>query len=132
MKIDRDAAWKTIVGYYSRPGVAEDLLRQQQESDLDIVLFLFLRYLSEELHLTIPPALRSDAEHCVAAWRNVVIKPTRALRRRLKDMPGLEAIDDSRHEFRESLKQIELQAERVEFNSLCNWLEARSATVSRT
>ncbi len=126
MKIDRDAAWKAIVGYYSQPGVAEDLLHQQQESDLDIVLFLFLRYLIEELHLTISAALRSDAEACVATWRSVVIQPTRSLRRRLKDMPGLEAIDDSRHAFRESLKQIELQAERVEFNSLCNWFEARA------
>ena len=125
MTIDRDAAWAAIVAYYARPGVADDLLRAQQESDLDVVVFLFFRYLEDDLHQVFDAAVHAEARAAIEAWRVGAIKPLRALRRNLKSMAGLETIDATRHEFRESLKQMELKAERIEFLSLCTWLEGR-------
>ena len=126
MKIDRDAAWAAIVGHYARPGVADELLHAQQASDLDIVLFLFFRYLEQDLHQVFDGAARAEARAAIESWRNAAIKPLRAMRRSLKEMAGLDAIDATHFAFRESLKQMELTAERIEFLSLCNWLEGRS------
>jgi len=123
MQLDRDLAWKTIVAWYGEPGAAEQLLQAQQESGLDVVLHLFLRYVTEELRIELDQAARGAARATIQTWREQVIQPVRELRRALKHMPGLEDIDTSRHEWREALKGMEVKAERVEFISLFNWLE---------
>ena len=123
MKIDREHAWRTILGWYGEPGVAEALLLEQQRSALDVVLHLFLRYVESELRIVLGPSQRAEAQASIAVWRDRVIARVRELRRELKTMEGLEAIDDSRHEWREQLKAMEVKAERVEFMSLCAWLE---------
>lgn len=123
MKIDREHAWRTIVGWYSEPGAAEALLLEQQRNGLDVVLHLFLRYVETELHITLSPTEQAEAQRAIAVWRERAIAPLRELRRSLKAMDGLDAIDESRHEWREQLKAMEVKAERVEFMSLCAWLE---------
>jgi len=121
--IDREAAWNWIVGYYGRPGVADELLREQQETDLDVVLHLFEQYLCEVRGIRLDAGALAQAQAGISTWRSQVIKPIRNLRRELKTMSGLDTIDPSRHGFRESIKGMEVMAERVEFLSLCNWLE---------
>lgn len=123
MQLDRDLAWKTIVAWYEQPGAAEQLLRAQQETGLDVVLHLFLRYVTEVLCIELDEPAQDAARAAVQTWREQVIQPVRELRRTLKHMPGLEDIDASRHEWREALKGMEVKAERVEFMSLFNWLE---------
>lgn len=125
MKLDREHAWTTIVGWYGLPGAAEELLRRQQEEGLDVVWHLFQRYLESELGVRLSEAEQREAQNAVQLWREQVIHTVRELRRALKTMPGLESVDDSRHAWRESLKGMEVKAERVEFMSLCNWFEKR-------
>ncbi len=132
MKIDRDHAWRTIVAWYGEPGAADALLLEQQRSGLDVVLHLFLRYAACELRITLSPAEQAEAQAAIAAWRDRVVVRVRELRRELKTMEGLEAIDDSRHEWREQLKAMEVKAERVEFMSLCAWLERHDGERSAT
>jgi uncharacterized protein (TIGR02444 family) len=126
LKIDREHAWRTIVSWYAEPGAAEALLLEQQRSGLDVVLHLFLRYVETELHITLGPGEQAEAQAAIAVWRDRVIARVRELRRGLKTMDGLEAIDDSRHDWREQLKAMEVKAERIEFMSLCAWLERRA------
>ena len=125
--LDREAAWNWIVECYGRPGVADALLQQQQETDLDVVLHLFEKYVRDVLGVRLDSDAIAVAQVGIATWRSRVIKPIRNLRRELKTMTGLDMIDPARHGFRESIKGMELMAERVEFMSLCNWLEARQA-----
>ena len=125
VKLDRELAWRTIVSWYEAPGAAEALLQAQQETGLDVVLHLFLRYVRSELGVALSPDEEAQAQQVIAPWRDQVIVRVRALRRELKTLPGLEQVDDSRHDWREQLKVMEVKAERVEFMSLCGWLEPR-------
>ncbi len=130
VKLDREHAWRTIVSWYEEPGAAEALLREQQEHGLDVVLHLFLRYVRTELGLVLSREEEAQAHQAIAPWRDQVIVRVRALRRELKTLPGLDAIDDSRHDWREQLKVMEVKAERVEFMSLCGWLDRLRSTGS--
>jgi len=130
LKLDREHAWRTILSWYEVPGAAQALLREQEERGLDVVLHLFLRYARTELGLALGREDEEQAKRLMSPWRDQVISRVRALRRELKTMPGLEAIDDSRHDWREQLKVMEVKAERVQFMSLCAWLEGRAAMVA--
>lgn len=125
IKLDRELAWRTIVSWYETPGAADALLKAQQDTGLDVVLHLFLRYVRDELGVDLTPEEEAQAQQAIAPWRDQVIVRVRALRRELKTLSGLEQVDDSRHDWREQLKVMEVKAERVEFMSLCGWLERR-------
>jgi uncharacterized protein (TIGR02444 family) len=121
--IDRDGAWRYILGVYARPGVADDLLRQQQETGLDIVLHLFLMYAREELKLDISAAARAEAEALVKPWRENVVGPLRSLRHMLKDLPSPAGTGESKESLRQAIKQSELKSEQTQFLMLCQWLD---------
>lgn len=125
--LDRDAAWRHIIEVYARPGVAEDLLRQQQESGLDIVLHLFFLYVNERLGggVGVDDQERLDAEALVKPWRESVIGPLRSLRRSMKELPGPAGSGGAKESLRQSVKEAELKAEQIEFNALCEWFDGR-------
>ena len=119
----RDDAWRYILEVYARSGVAEDLLRQQQETGLDIVLHLFFLYVKDRLGQTVSDQARLGAEALVLPWRETVIVPLRTLRRAMKDLPGPAGTGDAKELLRQSIKQAELQAEQTEFYALCEWFD---------
>jgi uncharacterized protein (TIGR02444 family) len=130
VKVDREHAWQTIVSWYGEPGAADALLLEQQCTGLDVVLHLFFRYVEHEMKIALNADERADAQQAIAVWRDRVIVRVRELRREIKTMQGLDAIDDSRNDWREQLKAMEVRAERVEFMSLCAWLDRRLETRS--
>ena len=119
----RDDAWRYILEVYARSGVAEDLLRQQQETGLDIVLHLFFLYVKDRLGGTVGDQARLDAEALVRPWRETVIGPLRELRRTMKNFSGPAGTFDAKESLRQSIKQAELQAEQTEFYALCEWFD---------
>jgi uncharacterized protein (TIGR02444 family) len=124
--LDRDAAWQFILEVYARPGVADDLLLRQQETGLDIVLYLVFMYATEQLGLRFTESDHAQAADLVRSWRETVIVPLRALRRMLKALPAPEGTGNAKEALRQTIKQAELQAEQTEFQMLCAWLDGRA------
>ena len=127
LKLDRDAAWRYILEVYARPGVAEDLLRRQQEDGLDIILHLFSLYAKDCLGRSIGGQERLEAVRLIKPWREQIIVPLRHLRRTLKEMPAPEGSGDAKESLRQAVKQAELDSEQIEFQALCDWFERRAS-----
>ncbi|TFZ01291.1 TIGR02444 family protein [Ramlibacter rhizophilus] len=123
--IDPQAAWTWCEQAWARPGEAERLLREQDANGLDVMFHLFERW-AEECHgITLDAQARAQAEARVRPWREGVVQPLRALRRRTAE-PCLHAAAtgaDSARTVRERLKQAELEAERAQLELLCVWLD---------
>lgn len=119
---DAADAWDFCVAEYGRPGVAEALLKRQDDEGLDVMLHLFCRYASECLGLVLDEQAVAEAAAATAAWRKASVLPLRELRRALK--PAAQT-DPRVHRLREKLKSAELDAERVQLEQLCAWLAGR-------
>ncbi len=105
------AFWNFSLGLYGRPGVAQACIALQDGFGLDVNLLLFCcwhgqanRRLSEE-----------DVRRAMAAaeaWQREVVRPLRAVRRRLK--AGVAPIAPAESEaLRRKVNDLELEGERI-------------------
>jgi len=104
--------WRFSLNFYGLPDVAPACLVLQDEAGVDVNLLLYLLFLASMRR-------EAGAEHVakldatVALWRDETVKPLRVLRRALKagigDIPP--ATSDN---FRNMVKRVELEAERLE------------------
>lgn len=117
-------AWVYALAHYGKPGVAEALLRRQDEEGLDVVLHLFTLWLREERGVTLDEVALREADVLIRPWRDEVVQPLRALRRAMKGMPAPGA-EQTREQVRQRVKEAELSAERALLDMLCEWLERR-------
>ena len=131
IELDRDAAWRYILEVYARPGVAEVLLREQQQNGLDIVLHLFFLYADERLGAGMDEEGRAEALALAKPWREAVIVPVRNLRKALKELPAPQGTGDAKEALRQTVKQAELDSERIVFYALCDWYERRMNAAPR-
>jgi uncharacterized protein (TIGR02444 family) len=104
--------WRFSLRFYALPGVASACLVLQDEAGADINLLLLLLFLAQSRHeVAREDVARLDATVC--QWRDEAVKPLRTIRRRLKagtgDIPAAAS-----EAFRNQVKRIELEAERVE------------------
>lgn len=110
-----ESFWKFSTAVYARRGVAPACLALQDRRGLDVNLLLFCcwagacgRALSD-----------AEVERLAAAagpWRGAAVEPLRALRRWLKRPEGVRP--DLAASFREGVKALELEAERIEQQAL--------------
>ncbi len=117
--------WAFSLEAYGRPGVAEACLALQDRHGLDVNLLLYCcwagacgRVLSD-----------AEVERLVAAvkpWRSAAVEPLRSLRRWLKDAEG--ARPDLAASFRERVKALELEAERIEQQTLGDTVPVEAGT----
>jgi len=113
----RDSAfWRFSLSFYALPEVASSCIELQDKAGVDVNLMLFLLFLANDNHtVTKDDVARLDA--AIAPWRNDVVIPLRDLRRRLKG--GIGSIPASESEgFRNMVKRVELEAERLEQSRL--------------
>lgn len=108
--------WRFSLGFYGRPGVADACLALQDGDGADVNLLLFFLWLASQKR-----CVSHETAAAVAAragrWRDDVVKPLRALRRRLKD--GSDLVDAGAAEaLRTRVKAIELEAERLQQEAL--------------
>jgi uncharacterized protein (TIGR02444 family) len=106
----RNPLWDYASTTYGLEGVASVCLVLQDRFGVDVNLLLYaawLAHLQQRLGATHVEAL--DA--CVSDWRDQVVRPLRALRRQLYAVAGA-------GEFYEGVKALELQAERVQLDSM--------------
>jgi uncharacterized protein (TIGR02444 family) len=110
------AFWRFSLRFYALPGVAPACLVLQDEAGADINLLLLLLFFAQSRHaVTSEHVARLDV--IVRVWREEAVKPLRSIRRRLK--AGADGISLPVSEaFRNQVKRIELQAERIEQHTL--------------
>ena len=104
--------WNFSLEFYSRPHVAPACLKLQDSAGVDVNVLLYLLFLAQQgRRLNRDDVARIDAT--VLSWREQVVKPLRTLRRNLKN--GMAPFDaDATGALRSEIKRIELEAERIE------------------
>lgn len=104
--------WDWTLDAYSRPGVPEACLALQDDHGLNTAYLLWAVW-AEGASDTI----LDEAVGLTKSWDEAVLKPIRAVRRRLKpQFPGVE--DAAREGLRDDIKAAELRAERVLMETL--------------
>lgn len=117
-----DAAWAFLLDFYRRPGVSEACLVLQDQAGLDVVEMLMLVYADVVLGKLLPgseiAALRAE----MAGWREDVVIPLRAVRRKLK-ASRRDIAESAKEALRADIKKAELLAERLQVDFIAGWLE---------
>lgn len=114
--------WDFSRQVYGRPGVEPACLALQDRHGVDVNLLLFCCWVATR-GVTLDRQTLTAAEAAVAGWRNQVVRPIRALRRRLKrETEGFPAAAVAA--LRGQLLEAELQAERLEQQRLEAFLPA--------
>ena len=104
------AFWRFSLRFYALPEIAPACLALQDEANVDVNLLLLLLFLADQGRAVArDDVARLDA--AIAPWRGDVVEPLRALRRRLKTGIGEFPPNEP---FRNMVKKIELEAERLE------------------
>ena len=109
---------------YGLPGIAPACLRCQDDAGADVNMILLLLWTAKG-GVRLSPEKIAALDASVTAWRQEVVEPLRKLRRRLKS-PSL----DASGAFRQRVKSLELEAERLEQDALsavpCTWRNTKS------
>jgi uncharacterized protein (TIGR02444 family) len=112
MSNDRQGLWDFALKLYGAPHVGEACLVLQDESGVDVPVLLFSAWLAKNgIVLTAEEIIRIDG--LVKDWRDEVVKPLRAIRRRLKTGP-LPAPTKETETLRNGVKGVELSSEKIE------------------
>jgi uncharacterized protein (TIGR02444 family) len=104
--------WDFSLRLYALPGVAPACLRCQDEAGADVNLVLCLLWHAMAGRLLASEEI-AGLEAQVADWRKQVVEPLRSLRRALKSRSL-----DNTGAFRQRIKAMELEAERLEQEAL--------------
>jgi uncharacterized protein (TIGR02444 family) len=108
--------WRFSLRFYRQPGVADACIALQEESGVDVNLLLYLLWLARDAR-TFSAGEVEALEGRIAPWRETTVVPLRTLRRALKSPPAL--VDPPAAElFRTKIKQVELEAERLQQESM--------------
>lgn len=108
--------WRFSLDVYRRPGVADACLSLQDRAGADVNLLLFFLWLAS-LRRCVSPATAGAVAARAERWREDVVKPLRALRRRLK--AGSDLVDPGAAEaLRARIKAVELESERLQQEAL--------------
>jgi uncharacterized protein (TIGR02444 family) len=108
--------WRFSLQVYRLPGVADACIALQDEAGADVNLLLFLLW-NAHMGRVLSRADVEALESRVAEWRDRVVIPLREVRRQLKSPPAL-VEKGAAEAFRTRIKQVELEAERVQQESL--------------
>lgn len=101
--------WEFSLAVYGRPGVPAACVALQDRHDLDVNVLLFAAWAGMECGVALSAERLAAVDSTIAAWRREVVRPLRAVRRRVK------AEDDG---FYQRMKAVELEAERIEQDRL--------------
>lgn len=103
--------WDFSLTVYVRPGVADACLALQDRLGLDVNLLLFCCWTGSQGQ-SLDSLEMARLMAAVGDWQRSVVAPLRAVRRRLKQLPG--GASGQAGALRQAVKDCELAAERVE------------------
>ncbi|KAA0598588.1 uncharacterized protein (TIGR02444 family) [Azospirillum lipoferum] len=101
--------WDFSLAVYGRPGVPACCLALQDRCGVDVNVLLFAAWAGLHCGIRLSAEDLARTDGAVAGWRDEVVRPLRALRRRAKTE------DDA---FYRRMKAAELEAERVQQDRL--------------
>lgn len=105
--------WRFALEIYAKPGVGAACLRLQDEFGVDVNVLLVALYAATRLGIVVGAEEAAALDAAAAAWRRRAVGPLRALRRDLKSR--VEGVPpDAADRLREGVKDLELEAERIE------------------
>jgi uncharacterized protein (TIGR02444 family) len=103
-----EALWHFSLAFYSRPGVSQALIALQDRASCDVNLMLFAVWLGISGRSRLTNDKLAIADQIIAPITADIVKPLRALRRKLRSDP-----DGDIQRLREDIKALELAAERI-------------------
>lgn len=126
--MSESAFWNFSLRFYALPGVAAACIGLQDRYEADVNVLLFLLFLAEGGRAVSPEEMaRIDAE--VRSWREGVVVPLRTVRRHLRVAIG--RVDrDAAEALRTNIKRIELEAERIQQETLERLMPASATGAS--
>ncbi len=101
--------WEFSLAVYGRPGVPAACVALQDRHGLDVNVLLFAAWAGMACGTLLSAERLAEVDSTIAGWRQEVVRPLRAARRRVK------AEDDA---FYQRLKAVELEAERIQQDRL--------------
>jgi uncharacterized protein (TIGR02444 family) len=117
-------SWAFALRVYGRPLFADACLRLQDEAGVDVVMFLITAFAAVRHHVLLTPSEIRELDEACRPWREQIVEPLRAIRRRLKSGP-LPAPSGETEPFRSTIKTAELAAERLQNQLLAQRLPLR-------
>ncbi len=102
---------------YGREGVSAACLLLQERTGLDVNLLLFAAWMGAHRGYPLDEQEVLQARGKVADWHAEIVRPLRAVRRRLKTGP-LPAPSQATAQLREKLQGLEISAELIELEEL--------------
>ena len=102
---------------YGSEGVADACLHLQNRHELDVNLVLFAAFVGAERRQRLTASSLEAARARVDAWHREVVRPLRAVRRRLKTGPAPASNEITAH-LRRRLQRLEIDAELIELDQL--------------
>jgi len=120
--------WQFSLKFYAVPGVAPACIALQDEAGVDVNLLFFLLW-SATQRRTLTESEVKDLDRMIGSWRDTAVIPLREMRRALKSPPKAFAADAA-EAFRTRIKQLELEAERLQQEAMYGL--AQSGRFSRT
>lgn len=118
---EAEALWRFSTRLYEAEGVEEAALALQDDHGLDVNLLLLCCFLGLHGVRATRETIATLDQHA-RAWRAVAVEPLRGLRRRLKQDVGTISAETAAP-FREQVKALELEAERLQQEMLFRTLE---------
>ncbi|WP_095448690.1 TIGR02444 family protein [Ochrobactrum quorumnocens] len=104
--------WSFMLKLYAEPGIPHALLGLQDDHAIDVPFFLaVLHAVTTNHHVTAKAVSALYAE--VQEWREKIVIPLRAVRKALKVHSWITRFE-STSAFRETIKSVELNAEKIE------------------
>ena len=95
-------------------GVSQACLLLQDVLGADVCLLLFALFVAREHRAMLDQGSLEDLDRAIGDWRGEVVRPLRAIRRRLKTAPP-SASDGATQTLRQQVKSAELNAEQIQF-----------------
>lgn len=115
MKTD-GSLWHFAEALYGHGEVSKACLFLQDQCGVDVNVLLFALWIARRKVL-LDAAAVSEIDAAVKQWRQEIVVPLRAVRRRMKTGPS-PAPDDTTEALRSRLQEIEIESERIELSVL--------------
>lgn len=122
--------WTFSERIYARPGVADALLRLQNERGADVNLLLYCTWHAASGRGVLSRADLAALDEALRPWREAIIGPLRALRQRIKQEPALSGLPMA-GDARDKVLAAELASEQVAQQLLESLTRVPSAPVAR-
>ena len=115
--ISTDSLWNYAVETYGRPGAQEVCLLLQDAARVDVNVLLSALYATYISGACVEAGLVERMDSAIRAWREQVVVPLRHIRRTMKTGARIGKEGDA-EALRNSIKALELKAERIELAEL--------------